>query len=238
MLDRAGVAHAGAGRTAARAASAAVLEVAGRGRVLVFSFASTTSGVARIWGATSRRPGINLLADLSGATVQRVTRPLQRLTQPGDVAIASVHLGANWGYGVPEEHVRFARRLVAAGFDIVHGHSSHHVRPFEVYPDRLILYGCGDLLNDYEGIAGHEALRGDLTLIYLVDVEAGHGRLVPARLAPMRIERFRLRRASDADGRWLSQLLERLGGPFGTGVQGRADDTFTVRWPSRPRWVA
>jgi hypothetical protein len=27
-------------------------------------------------------------------------------------------------------------------------------RPFEVYRDRLILYGCGDLLNDYEGIGG------------------------------------------------------------------------------------
>ena len=27
---------------------------------------------------------------------------------------------------------------------------------FEVYRDKLILYGCGDFLNDYEGIGGYQ----------------------------------------------------------------------------------
>jgi len=31
---------------------------------------------------------------------------------------------------------------------------------------RLILYGCGDFLNDYEGIRGYEEYRGDLALMY------------------------------------------------------------------------
>ena len=34
----------------------------------------------------------------------------------------------------------------------MHGHSSHHPRPIEVYRGKLILYGCGDLVDDYEGI--------------------------------------------------------------------------------------
>ena len=38
------------------------------------------------------------------------------------------------------------------GIDVVHGHSSHHPRPIEVYQRRLILYGCGDFIDDYEGI--------------------------------------------------------------------------------------
>jgi poly-gamma-glutamate capsule biosynthesis protein CapA/YwtB (metallophosphatase superfamily) len=29
----------------------------------------------------------------------------------------------------------------------------------EGYRDRLILYGCGDFLNDYEGIKGYEEFR-------------------------------------------------------------------------------
>ena len=48
--------------------------------------------------------------------------------------------------------IRFAHRLIDAGVDVVHGHSSHHPRPIEVYRGKLILYGCGDTIDDYEGI--------------------------------------------------------------------------------------
>jgi poly-gamma-glutamate synthesis protein (capsule biosynthesis protein) len=37
--------------------------------------------------------------------------------------------------------------------DVVHGHSSHHCKGAEVYRGRLVLYGCGDLISDYEGIS-------------------------------------------------------------------------------------
>ena len=74
--------------------------------------------------------------------------------------VASVHWGSNWGYDIPREQTVFAHRLIdEAGVDIIHGHSSHHVRAIEVYKDRLILYGCGDFLNDYEGISGYEEFR-------------------------------------------------------------------------------
>ena len=47
-----------------------------------------------------------------------------------------------------------------AGVPVVHGHSSHHPKAIEVYEGRLILYGCGDFLNDYEGIAGYGGKGG------------------------------------------------------------------------------
>jgi poly-gamma-glutamate capsule biosynthesis protein CapA/YwtB (metallophosphatase superfamily) len=56
---------------------------------------------------------------------------------------------------VDEDQVRFARRLIDGGVDVIHGHSSHDLRPVEVYRGRLILYGCGDCIDDYEGISGH-----------------------------------------------------------------------------------
>jgi poly-gamma-glutamate synthesis protein (capsule biosynthesis protein) len=228
-LDRAGVAHAGAGMDATEAAAPAALEVPGKGRVLVFSMGSTTSGIPRAWSATLDRPGVNLLEDLSEETAERVGNRLRAAKRPGDVAIASIHWGGNWGYGIPDEQIRFAHRLVEDGVHLVHGHSSHHAKALEVYQDRLILYGCGDFLDDYEGISGHEAFRDDLRLIYLVRVDPERGRLVEARLVPMQAKRFRLNRASDADARWLRDLLNRLGAPLGTRVQLEGDNSLTLR---------
>src|SRR6266404_6500172 len=57
-LHAAGLAHAGAGRNAKDAADPAVLAVAGKGRVLLFSFGSTTSGNPPEWGANITRPGV------------------------------------------------------------------------------------------------------------------------------------------------------------------------------------
>jgi poly-gamma-glutamate capsule biosynthesis protein CapA/YwtB (metallophosphatase superfamily) len=222
-LDRAGVAHAGAGGTAEEAAAPAVLNVAGKGRVFVFSFGSTTSGIPWGWGATTDRPGVNLLEDLSEATARRVASRIRREQQPADVTVASIHWGGNWGYAIPDEQIRFAHQLVEEGVDIVHGHSSHHAKSLEVYRDRLILYGCGDFLNDYEGIGGYEEFRSDLALMYLAKVDPQQGRLVEVRLVPMKVRRFRLHRASALDVHGLCDLLNRLGGPFGTQVQWESD---------------
>ena len=47
---------------------------------------------------------------------------------------------------------------------VVHGHSSHHPRPLEIYRGKPVLYGCGDLINDYEGIGGYERFHDELRL--------------------------------------------------------------------------
>ena len=76
--------------------------------------------------------------------------------------------------------MRFAHWLVDGGVDIVHGHSSHHPRPIEVYRDRLILYGCGDFIDDYEGIEGYEQYRDDLVLMYFATLSPATGELIGA----------------------------------------------------------
>ena len=77
----------------------------------------------------------------------------------------------------------------------MHGHSSHHPRPVEVYRGRLILYGCGDLIDDYEGISGYEEYRPDLRLLYLAALDPADGRLVELRMMPFLARRMRLRHA-------------------------------------------
>jgi poly-gamma-glutamate capsule biosynthesis protein CapA/YwtB (metallophosphatase superfamily) len=232
-LDGAGIARTGAGPTAADAAAPATLDVPGKGRVLVYSFGSTTSGILRAWGATEDRPGVNLLKDLSEETARSIAGEMRRARQPGDVLVASIHWGPNWGYEIPDEQITFAHQLIEGGVDIVHGHSSHHVKAIEVYRGRLVLYGCGDFLNDYEGISGYEEFRSDLRLMYLVRLDPGQGRLVEVRLVPLQTWQLRLRRALEADVLWLAALLNKLGAPFGTRVERQPDNSLTLRWHER-----
>jgi poly-gamma-glutamate synthesis protein (capsule biosynthesis protein) len=148
----------------------------------------------------------------------------------GDIAIASVHWGSNWGYDIPNEHRRFAHALIDdAGIDIIHGHSSHHPMAIEVYNGRPILYGCGDFLDDYEGIPGYEAFRDDLVLMYFPVLRASTGQLVRFEMVPLQLCRFRLNHPSGADRSWLHGVLDRECRRFGHHVAS-GDRCFTLEW--------
>ncbi len=230
-LEKAGIRHAGAGKDRSSAASPAILDLGPKGRVLVFSVAHGSSGVPPSWAAEEERAGVKLLRDLSDDTADLIGQVARKWKRPGDVAVLSVHWGANWGYDVPEEEVRFSHRVIdAADIDVVFGHSSHHPKPIEVYRRKLILYGCGDLLNDYEGIAGHEAYRSSLSLLYFARVEQASGALVGLEMAPLDIRHFRLDRASASDARWLAEMLGRTGKAFGTGADLTPKNKLRLRW--------
>jgi poly-gamma-glutamate capsule biosynthesis protein CapA/YwtB (metallophosphatase superfamily) len=229
-LNAAGIAYSGAGNDAQEAMQPAVLKTAANDRVLLFSFGSTTSGIPSEWKATSISPGVNLLDDISETTAAQICDQMRAHQQPGDLIVASIHWGSNWGYEIPSEQVVFAHRLIEQGIAIVHGHSSHHVKAIEVFKGRLILYGCGDFLTDYEGISGYETFRGDLALMYLVELDSDNGELIAARLVPMQMRRFRLERASAADARWLCDLLNKLGAKFDTRVKLQNDNSLKLEW--------
>jgi poly-gamma-glutamate capsule biosynthesis protein CapA/YwtB (metallophosphatase superfamily) len=232
-LDAAGIAHSGAGSNAEEAGAPAILNLAGKARVLLFSIGSTTSGIPREWSATPSRAGVNLLEDLSDTTATRVANQMRQSTsggQSGDLIIASIHWGSNWGFDIPSKQIAFAHRLIEEGVAIVHSHSSHHVKAIEVFKSRLILYGCGDFLTDYEGISGYEEFRGDLALMYFVELDSQTGQLVSARLVPTQMRRFQLKRASAADARWLCDLLKNLGARFRTQGRLAENNSMMLEW--------
>jgi len=239
-LAGAGLRITGSGRDQAAAAAPAIVGRPGGGRVLVYACGSSDSGIPASWAAGARRPGVNLLPDLSPDTARALGARIARDRRAGDVAVVSVHWGSNWGYDVPRSNVAFAHALVDAGVDVVHGHSSHHARPIEIYRERLILYGCGDFINDYEGIEGYEQYRDDLPLMYFATLDARTGALVGLGLTPLRISRMRLARASQLEAAWLRDTLDRISAPFGTRVALDADNRLTVagnpagRGPLRP----
>ncbi|MFC0506244.1 CapA family protein [Micromonospora costi] len=228
-LAGAGIAYAGAGRHTDEAWRPAPVALPGGRRLLVFAAATPSSGVPPHWAATADRPGVAYLPDLSTGTADALAARIAAHAGPGDRVLLSVHWGSNWGYDVPREQVAFARQLIGAGVDVVHGHSSHHPRPVEVHRGRLVLHGCGDLVDDYEGIGGAEVYRPDLRLLWLPTLDAATGELRTLRAVPLRIRRLRLERAEPAETRWLAGLLDRLGHRFEVDADGllRARHTAT-----------
>lgn len=206
------IAGCGAGRNLQEAAAPAVLPVptlVQKGtRVLVFSFGLPSSGIPLNWAAGENKAGVCLLPDLSDQSLSAAVTRIQQYKQPGDLVVASVHWGVNWGYQIAGEQRHFARALVDAGVDLVHGHSSHHPIGMEVYRQRLICYGCGDFVNDYEGIHGYEAFRAHVSLMYFLTLRLD-GKMNDLQIAPMQMNRLRLQYATEDDTAWMATVLDR-----------------------------
>lgn len=237
-LDRAGIRTVGAGRNAEQAWHPALLDT-GHGReraqrretcrVLIWAVGVESSGVSPSSGAGEDRPGLAFLDDLSDASADFVTQRAQWVRRAGDLVVVSIHWGSNWGYEVPPAHIRFAHRLIDGGVDVVYGHSSHHPRPIEIYRGRPVLYGCGDLINDYEGIRGYERFRDDLRLLYFATLDARTHELRELRMVPVRARRMRLEPATDSDAEWLRGTLDQVSRRFRARIDAGRDGGMTVR---------
>lgn len=234
VLRNAGLGVSGAGSDLVAAQAPAVMDTGSGARVIVFGFGTTSSGIPAGWAATGGRPGVCLLPDLSDTTAARIGERVRAVRRTHDIVVASIHWGGNWGYEIPPAHRGFAHRLVEEGAaDIIHGHSSHHPKGIEVYQNKPILYGCGDFLNDYEGIGGYEEFRSHLTLMYFATVDPSTQGLLRLEMRPLEIKRFRLQRTAPEDARWLRDRLHREGSDLGTGVTLDAEGTLRLGWRER-----
>ena len=232
-LERAGLAGVGAGQDVIAARRPAAFARPEGSQVIVFSLGLPTSGIPLAWRATAFKPGVNLLTQLSEEAIANIAQVVAAYRQAGSVVVASIHWGSNWGYDIPAIEQELAHRLIdAAGVDVVHGHSSHHVKGIEVYRERLILYGCGDLLTDYEGIAGHETFRGDLSLLYFPEVDPATGHLLSLTMTPTQMRRFQLQRAGSEAGAWLEAVLNREGKRLNTRVECDQEGRLHLLWGS------
>ena len=197
-LARAKIRFTGAGGNLSEARKPAIFKVEGKGRVILFALCADSSGVPAAWAAAENRPGVNLIRNLSGETIQGLAEDFRQVKQAGDILVVSIHWGGNWGYEVPR--------------------------------GKLILYGCGDFINDYEGIGGYKEFRDDLVLMYFPSVDAATGKLINLQMMPLEIKRFRLRRAARTDAGWLRDTLNRQSRAFGCQVVLGEDNRLYLRW--------
>ncbi len=222
---------AGAGQNLQEAEMPSIMEVEGKGRVLVFSYGLRSSGIPLSWAALEDRPGVNLLKRLSKPIIRRIKEQVEVIKQQRDIVVVSIHWGGNWGYDIHREQREFAHKLIDDAYvDVIHGHSSHHVRGIEVYKERLIIYGSGDFINDYEGISGYKEFRSDLALMYFVSVDPLAGKLIRLYMTPIQIKHFQANKASIKDAIWLRDVLNREGKKFRTQVEMNQDNTLTLKW--------
>jgi poly-gamma-glutamate synthesis protein (capsule biosynthesis protein) len=208
-LAESGIAAVGAGEDRGSAVDPATVEVGG-----------VTLGLL---GLTDRMPAFTARPDRPGTAVTPLTarnvrtrrlvrRQLRRLRDAGaELVVASLHWGPNWETVKRPPYREFARWLVDAGVDVVHGHSAHVVQGVEVYRNRPILYDCGDFVDDY---VVKPDLHNDRSFLFELVVEDG----VPAavRLVPVEIRRSTVHLADGEAARWLRGRMRSLSARFGT----------------------
>ncbi|WP_081212418.1 CapA family protein [Salegentibacter sediminis] len=229
-LQAAGISFSGAGNNDREAAKASVLETE-KGRVLVFSYGMPNSGVFESWAAGSDRSGLNYLPGMSDKELSRIKDNITRQKQTGDLVVFSIHWGGNWGYDISSRQREFAHQLIDQDIvDIIFGHSSHHPMGLEVYQNKLIIYGAGDFINDYEGISGREEFRGDLSLMYFPEIDMTTGQLVSLKMIPMKIKKFSLHGAPKKDIKWLQKTLSREGKKLGTTIDKDEENNLWLQW--------
>jgi poly-gamma-glutamate capsule biosynthesis protein CapA/YwtB (metallophosphatase superfamily) len=200
-LDRAGIAHVGAGADADAARAPATIAAGGE-RLRVVAASDHPAGSA----AGPARPGI-AYADLRGGDVPAWLFDAARPGPGTDDVLVTPH----WGPNMRAEPLAIVRRaaaaLVAAGATLVAGHSAH---VFHGVAGR-VLYDLGDFVDDY---AVDGALRNDLGLLWLVTIDDHR----PQRLEalPLALGYCHTRLATGDDATWVVRRFRELCARLGT----------------------
>lgn len=208
LLDRTGIARAGAGRDWEEASRPAITRAAGQ-RLALFSFTDNEPG----WEAGEKKPGVYYLPmDPTDSLARQLLKRVRSVRKNVDLLLVSVHWGSNWG-SLPEMgHPEMARALIDAGVDVVLGHSCHILRGVEIYRGRPIFYSCGDFVDDY---AVDPVERNDHSCLFLLDLDRG-GALQRLRLYPTVIQGFQARRAKPHEAAGIGRMMIRLSRALGT----------------------
>jgi poly-gamma-glutamate synthesis protein (capsule biosynthesis protein) len=214
-LADAGIAAVGAGADAQAARASLAIEC-GPMRLRLVAFSDHPAAYA----AGPDEPGI-AFADLRAELAEWVTAA----ARPGPDE-AAVLVTPHWGPNMVAEPMprvrRAAEALLGAGATLVAGHSAH---VFHGVAGR-VLFDLGDFLDDY---AVDQALRNDLGLLWLVELDEGGPRRI--RALPLALDYCFTRQAARDEADWIERRLAQLCAPFGTTVE-RAGDLVEVH-PTR-----
>jgi poly-gamma-glutamate capsule biosynthesis protein CapA/YwtB (metallophosphatase superfamily) len=232
-VREAGIAYAGAGESIEEATRPAMLYLPAED--------ATRRNEIHIWAASdhphewAKVPGFHFI-DYTKATQDRLQKLLNRpTTNRPALKIFSVHWGPNYSWQPADKIQDLAHFLIdSCGIDIVHGHSSHHVQGVEKYKGKLIIYGCGDFVDDYALVKEY---RNDLSGIWRVTVEEaedggseGSLMLQSLEMFPTKIDKFMARslRKDETDCQWVREKIRDLSAGLGTKVDLKSNNDGSV----------
>lgn len=201
VLDRAGIAHCGAGANRDAAHAPAVLERGGQ-KVAFLAYTSlcwpvgqaaqaTSPGVAQAFATTSYQPDPRVI-DIPGRPplvrtapvpehLERLVADVRQARADNDHVVVSMHWGLP-GPDLTEYQVAYGRAAIDAGADLVAGHGPHSIQAVEVYRGRPILYSLGNLVFDWPAMRGRHldgllagCMLGDEPRLELIPVRRNDG---------------------------------------------------------------
>jgi poly-gamma-glutamate capsule biosynthesis protein CapA/YwtB (metallophosphatase superfamily) len=211
-LADADIRFAGAGRTSDEAARPATLDVGSGPMIKCWSFADHPSE----W----KDMDLFNFIDYSDRCKERIKRHILGSVAPSDrrfLKVVSMHWGPNYRWHPTQEIIDLAHFMIdECGVDLIHGHSSHHIQGLEIYKGKLIVYGCGDFVDDY---AVNITFRNDLSALWRVT--ATEQSITKLELFPNRIQKFaaHLLDKDDVDHAWVDSKFRELCARFGTKVE-------------------
>ncbi len=181
VLAEANIASFGAGLNDVEAAAPAIFDlpqlrvglVGATDALSAYGAGPERAGVNRIEirGDSPALPGLSDAAGVLGAA-------------RAELRILSLHWGPNFRRLPFDRSRAFARAALAAGFDVIHGHSAHILHGVEAVGPGLSLYDTGNVIDDYWDVP---FFAQDWGCIFLLDVVRGRPsrlRLVPIRTRP------------------------------------------------------
>jgi poly-gamma-glutamate capsule biosynthesis protein CapA/YwtB (metallophosphatase superfamily) len=217
LLERAGIAPVGAG---------AGVEEARRGFELTAADARVgvvaVSDHPREFAAGDGEWGIAYAALRNDAPAW-LLEEIRRLRARCDLVVAFPHWGPNMTVRPAAWQRSLASELIAAGADLVAGHSAHLFHGLERVDDGIVAYDLGDALDDY---AIDERLRNDLGLLVLWLPGSTEAAL---ELVGLRLDHCHTRLATGADADWIARRLGHACGELGTAVERVEENRFRVR---------
>lgn len=190
-LDKAGVAHVGAGMNEQEAAKPTILNVNDI-KIGIMGYTDNEPS----WKAGIHTPGTNYI---QVGDVKRIRKDIQDLRDKVDLLIITIHWGPNWEEKPPQAFVDFAHAIIDAGADILHGHSNHTFQGIEKYHNKLILYQTGDFVDDY---MVDPIKRNDRSFLFIVEVDKSKAEKAifkKVQIIPTIIENMQVNKASSQD---------------------------------------
>lgn len=215
-LDRAGIAHAGAGRTQLEAFAPARFTLGGCD-VAFFAITDNEPGFA----AGSESPGTAYVDPGAPLSAIRPTADeIEDVRRGGaQLTILSCHFGPNMVKEPSPAICDYRRAAAELGIDVIHGHSAHLTQGVECMGRSLVLHDTGDFLDDY---ARDPVLRNDWSFIFMLEVDSSGPRRLTLTPVILGFAEVRLAKPDEADpicGRMIDQSTK-IGTSFARTVEG------------------
>jgi poly-gamma-glutamate synthesis protein (capsule biosynthesis protein) len=217
-LRAGGIAFTGAGEGRERARAPTTVDAGGRRLGVV-----AVTDHPREYEAGRRSRGV-AWAQLRERTPDWVLDAIGELRETCDLVVAFPHWGPNMSTRPARWQHDRARDLLAAGADLVAGHSAHVFHGVGGCDGRPVLYDLGDALDDY---ARDRFKRNDLGIAALWRPDSE----LQIELVALRLDfaHTSLARGSDAD--WVAERLRTACEELGTTVRRLDEQRFAVEGP-------